>query len=150
MGHAKSVWDLEVYRTARAVSKGVFDLSQTFPKEEMYALTDQVRRSARSVGAQISEAWAKRRYPRHFISKLTDAAAEQFETEHWLSTAAGECGYITQQQADELIAKSQQVGRMLYAMIEKAEQFCSTDKTLIREPDAVYLVEDEDEEDGDR
>ena len=70
VGYAKSFKDLRVYQKAREVSGAVFKLSKAFPKEEMYSLTDQIRRAARSVGAQIAEAWGKRRYEKHFVSKL--------------------------------------------------------------------------------
>ena len=82
MIYAKSYRDLEVYKLLRELSKDIFDLSKIFPKEETYSLTDQIRRSSRSVGAQISEAWAKRRYEKHFVSKLTDADGESQETQH--------------------------------------------------------------------
>ena len=92
--HAKSFRDLEVYKLARQLSLEIFKTSKSFPKEEMYSLTDQIRRSSRSVGAQITEAWAKRRYKKHFISKLTDADGEQQETQHWIETAL-DCGYLS-------------------------------------------------------
>ena len=92
--YAKSFKDLEVYQLVRQLSLEIFKTSKSFPKEEMYSLTDQIRRSSRSVGAQIAEAWAKRRYKKHFISKLTDADGEQQETQHWIETAL-DCGYIT-------------------------------------------------------
>jgi four helix bundle protein len=81
-GYAGSFKDLRVYQKAREVSHAVFVLSRSFPGNEMYSLTDQIRRAARSVGAQIAEAWGKRRYEKHFVSKLTDADAEQMETQH--------------------------------------------------------------------
>ena len=71
---------MEVYKLSRALSKEIFEISKNFPKEEMFSLTDQIRRSSRSVGAQIAEAWAKRKYEKHFVSKLTDADGEQLET----------------------------------------------------------------------
>ena len=74
--YAVSFRDLLVYRKARELSPAIFKLSKRFPKEETYSLTDQVRRSSRSIGAQISEAWAKRRYEKHFLSKLTDSDGE--------------------------------------------------------------------------
>ena len=86
--HARSFKDLIVYHKARATAKRIFEISKRFPREEMYSLTDQARRSSRSVGAQIAEAWAKRRYEKHFVSKLTDADGEQQETRHWIETAA--------------------------------------------------------------
>jgi four helix bundle protein len=82
MEYVKSFRDLEVYKLSRALAKDVFDGSKTFPKEEMYSLTDQIRRASRSIGGQIAEAWGKRRYERHFVSKLTDADGEQLETQH--------------------------------------------------------------------
>src|SRR5262245_65652023 len=81
--HAKSFRDLIVHQRARKVAQIVFELSKSFPREEAYSLTDQVRRASRSIGAQIAEAWGKRQYERHFVSKLTDADAEQLETQHW-------------------------------------------------------------------
>src|SRR5512142_1823724 len=93
--YATSFRDLIVYRKARELSLEIFRLTKRFPKEEMYSLTDQIRRSSRSIGAQIAEAWAKRRYEKHFVSKLTDAEGEQQETQHWLETA-GDCGYLAE------------------------------------------------------
>jgi four helix bundle protein len=92
MEHANSFKELVVYQKARDLAKSVFEITKTFPKEEMYSLTDQIRRSSRSIGAQIAEAWSKRRYERHFISKLTDADAEQLETQHWIIVAQ-DCEY---------------------------------------------------------
>jgi four helix bundle protein len=84
--YAASFRDLIVYRKARELSLDIFSITKRFPKEEMYSLTDQIRRSSRSVGAKIAEAWAKRRYEKHFISKLTDSDGEQQETQHWIET----------------------------------------------------------------
>lgn len=92
--YVNSFRDLLVYQKSRALAQVVFQVTKQFPKEEMYALTDQIRRSSRSIGAQIAEAWAKRRYEKHFLSKLTDADGEQQETQHWLETAV-DCSYIT-------------------------------------------------------
>lgn len=78
--YVKDFRDLEVYKLARKLAKIIFEISQDFPPEERYSLTSQIRRSSRSVGAQIAEAWAKRRYKAHFISKLTDSDGEQRET----------------------------------------------------------------------
>jgi four helix bundle protein len=87
MEYVKSFTALEVYKLSRQLSKTIFEVSKRFPKEEMYSLTDQIRRSSRSVGAQLAEAWAKRTYERHFVSKLTDADGEQLETQHWIEIA---------------------------------------------------------------
>ncbi len=92
--YARSFKELRVYQKAHEVSQAVFRISKAFPKEEMYSLTDQMRRSARSIGAQMAEAWGKRRYEKHFISKLSDADAEQMETQHWIGESLA-CGYIT-------------------------------------------------------
>lgn len=121
--HAQNFRDLVVYQRARQASRLGFDLSKRFPREEAYALTDQMRRAVRSVAAQIAEAWGTRRYERHFISKLTDADAEQFEAQHWAEVAA-DCGYITPDQRDGLLGLLQEVGRMVGSMIAKADQFC--------------------------
>jgi four helix bundle protein len=87
MEYVESFRDLEVYKFSRLLSKEIFELTKSFPKEEMYSMTDQVRRSSRSIGAQIAEAWGKRRYEKHFVSKLTDADGEQLETQHWIELA---------------------------------------------------------------
>ncbi|MBT3201902.1 MAG: four helix bundle protein [Phycisphaerales bacterium] len=127
--HARSFWDLLVYQKAKKVSRKVFELTREFPPEEKYSLTDQVRRSSRSVGAQIAEAWAKRRYRKHFISKLTDADGEQLETQHWIESAY-DCKYITNEQRDALMADLSEIGCMLGSMIQKADSFCLTDKPI--------------------
>lgn len=117
--------ELEVYKKQREVSKEVFRLSKDFPPEEKYSLTDQIRRSSRSVGAQIAEAWAKRLYPKHFISKLTDADGEQLETQHWLIEAL-DWNYLSHDEYHELTQKCEELGRMLGAMIRKADSFASS------------------------
>ena len=137
--YAKSHRDLIVYQKTRALANEIFILTKSFPKEEMYSLTDQVRRSSRSVGAQIAEAWAKRRYEKHFISKLTDADGEQHETQHWLETAL-DCGYISQAQAQTLVEKCREVGRLLGGMMEKADLFCNPSSRSVRESQAEYFV----------
>jgi four helix bundle protein len=123
MVYVKSFRDLEVYKLAREVAKEIFIISKEFPKEEKYSLTDQIRRSSRSVGAQIAEAWGKRRYEMHFISKLTDADAEQLETQHWLEVSE-ESQYIDTLERDHLLAKCESIGKMLYSMIDKSSTFC--------------------------
>jgi four helix bundle protein len=124
--HARSFRDLHVYQKAKCVAKHVFELTRRFPQEERYSLTDQVRRSSRSIGAQIAGAWAKRQYKKHFVSKLTDADGEQQETQHWIDSAH-DCKYITDQQRNALIADLAEIGRMLGAMIQKADSFCVSD-----------------------
>lgn len=124
MEYVKSFRDLEVYKLSRQLSKEIFEVSRKFPKEEMYSLTDQVRRSSRSVGGQIAEAWAKRKYEKHFVSKLTDADGEQLETQHWIETAQ-DCSYITTELANDLLQRYASVGKMLNSMIKKAPTFCN-------------------------
>ena len=85
---------LRVYQAALKLQQAIFQKSKIWPREEKFSLTDQIRRSSRSIGANIAESWAKRNYPSHFISKLTDADGELQETSHWLSTALA-CEYIT-------------------------------------------------------
>jgi len=92
-----SAKDLNVYKLAYARSMTIYNLSQTWPKEEKYSLTDQVRRSSRSVCANLREAWAKRRYEAHFVSKLTDCDGENSETDTWLDYAK-DCHYISSEQ----------------------------------------------------
>jgi len=123
MTYVKSFRDLEVYRLAREVSKEIFILSKGFPVEEKYSLTDQIRRSSRSIGAQIAEAWGKRKYEMHFISKLTDADSEQLETQHWLEVSE-ECSHITSETAKHLLQKCESIGKMLQSMIDKSGTFC--------------------------
>lgn len=123
MAYVKSFRDLEVYKLARELSKEIFQISKSFPKEETYSLTDQIRRSSRSVGAQIAEAWAKRKYEKHFISKLTDADGEQQETQHWLETAS-DCNYIDKTTLKSLLNKCESIGKMLNGMMSKSKLFC--------------------------
>jgi four helix bundle protein len=114
--------DLVAYRRAFGIGVRIFDLSRTWPVEEKYALTDQVRRSSRAVGANIAEAWAKRRYPAHFVSKLSDADAELHETEHWLGCALKH-GYLLQEQFNALRCELMEIGRMPGGMMVKPESF---------------------------
>ena len=138
--YAKSFRDLLVYQKARQMSQEIFQLTKTFPKEERYALTDQVRRSSRSIGAQIAEAWAKRRYERHFLSKLTDADGEQQETQHWLEIAV-DCEYLNQQQVNILLRKCEEIGRLLGGMMTKSSLFCGESEKTIRESTVRYFIE---------
>ena len=123
MSYVKSYRDLEVYRLAREVSKEIYILSKEFPGEERYSLTDQVRRSSRSIGAQIAESWGKRKYENHFISKLTDADSEQLETQHWIEVSE-ECNYINSEISKRLLQKCESIGKMIQSMIDKSSAFC--------------------------
>jgi four helix bundle protein len=112
MSMAFSFKDLDSYKLAREVSFEIFIISKSFPSDEKYSLTDQIRRSSRSVGAQIAESWGKRCYEKYFISKLTDADSEQFETQHWLEIAF-ECNYITKEQFTLQSTKCVSLGKMV-------------------------------------
>ncbi len=135
--YAKSFRELNVYALQKKVSRRIFIPTKRFPREEAFSLTDQVRRAVRSVGGQIAEAWGKRRYPKHFISKLTDADGEQMETQHWLDEAL-DCGYISNTEHSELIADLEGIGRMLGAMMQKADRFCGGDPWGIHEELALH------------
>ena len=126
MGMSKviqSFREMPVYRDAFALQQEIFRISKKWPKEEMYALTDQIRRSSRSIGANIGESWAKRRYPAHFKTKLTDSDAELQETLHWLYTAAA-CEYINESVTTDLVEKAESIGRQVGAILRDAESFC--------------------------
>ena len=140
LGYVKHFKDLEVYKRQRELSGDVFRLSKRFPTEEKFSLTDQLRRASRSIGAQIAEAWTKRLYPKHFVSKLSDADGEQVETQHWL-IEAGDCGYLDEADSKRLLALCEEIGRMLGSMMRKAETFSSRHYTLHEEP-PPYLIDD--------
>jgi four helix bundle protein len=114
--------DLIVYQKAFRLAMRVFDVSKSFPRDEAYSLTSQVRRSSRSVCLNLREAWAKRRYRAHFLSKLTDSDGENNETETALDFAL-ECGYLTREVHQELIALCGEIGRMLGSMIRNPDTF---------------------------
>jgi four helix bundle protein len=117
-----SAKDLEVYKRAYELGQRVFEVSKSFPSEEKFALTSQIRRSARSVCLNLREAWAKRRYESHFVSKLTDCDGENSETDSSLDFAL-DCGYITREQHTELVGLCEEVGKMLGAMINNPRSF---------------------------
>src|ERR1700690_905121 len=119
--YAGSFKDLQVYQKTREVSRTVF------------------RRSACSIGAQIAEAWGKRRYDKHFVSKLTDADAEQMETQHW-GGEARDCGYLAPADASQLNSRLEEIGRMLNSMIEKADSFCGPPDGVLREQATEYFT----------
>jgi len=117
--------DLIVYEKSYQLSLEIFEITKGFPKEEKYVLVDQIRRSSRSVPANIAEAWAKRRYPKSFISKLIDSLAEEAETEVWLDTSR-DCKYIGQEKHTNLIEQYKEVAKMLNSMINNPEKFCQS------------------------
>lgn len=114
--------DLLAYKKAFDLSMLIFDVSKSFPKEETYSLTDQIRRSSRSVCANISEAYRKRRYPKHFISKLTDADGENSETSTWLDFALA-CDYMTPEAHTEFIDEGKEIGKLINYMINNPGKF---------------------------
>ena len=116
--------DLIVYQKAYKVSMEIFYLTQSYPREETYSLTDQIRRSSRSVTANLAESWAKRRYIKVFVNKLTDSLGEALETENWLLYSK-DCGYISEENFHDLMLQYDEVRKMLISMINKPEKFCS-------------------------
>jgi four helix bundle protein len=101
MGRIQNHWDLEVYQMAMDLSGRVFRATQKFPREEMFALTDQIRRSSRAISALIAEGWRRRRYAAAFVDKLNQAEAEAAETQSWLEHAV-QCGYLAAEDGREL------------------------------------------------
>ena len=119
----KSVRDLIVYRKAFEAAMQIFQVSKTFPREELYSLTDQIRRSSRSVCSNIAEAWRKRRYRAVFVNKLSDSAQEAAETQTWLEFALA-CNYIDKEAYEKLFNEYEEIFAMLHSMTEKADTFC--------------------------
>lgn len=113
---------LKVYQMAYALAMEIYELTKTFPKEEIYSLSDQIRRSSRSVCANIGEGYRKRRYPKHFSSKMTDADGECSETMIWVDFAK-DCKYITEVKHSDFDKQYQEVGRMLGSMADNPERF---------------------------
>jgi four helix bundle protein len=144
LAHAQSFRDLIVYQKSRKLAKAILELTKSFPRDEKFSLTDQIRRSSRSIGANIAESCAKRRYEKHFVSKLTDSDGEQMETQHWIETAL-DCEYIDQNTSDQLVEKCLEVGRMLNGMMDKANMFCGEPPHTMREEAAEYLVDSDDD-----
>ncbi len=114
--------ELEVYKRAYAAAMKVFELSKAFPREERYSLIDQIRRSSRSVAANLAEGWWKRRYEAAFISKLSDCEAEAAETQTWIQFAV-DCQYIERDTAAELYKEYDEVLSMLVHMIHHSDQW---------------------------
>jgi four helix bundle protein len=115
--------ELRVYEAAFELQQRVFKITKSFPREELYSLTDQFRRASRSIGANITEAWQKRRYPANFISKLTDSDGEQAETQHWIGTSLA-CEYISRAEHDDLLDKCFEIGRQLGTMMAAPDKWC--------------------------
>ena len=121
-----SAKDLIVYKKSYTLGMRIFEVTKRFPPEERYALTGQLRRSSRSPCRSLREAWAKRRYRAHFVSKLTDADGENAETGTSLDFAH-DCGYITDDEHKEMTAACAEIGRMLGAMITSPDKFLTSD-----------------------
>ena len=119
---AKRIQDTKVYELALKLAMEIFEVSKRFPTEEKYSLTDQVRRSSRSVCANLSESYRKRQYPSHFVSKVSDADMENSETQTWLEFAFA-CKYISETQLIDFQAKSEEIGKLLYHMIHNPEKY---------------------------
>jgi len=120
--------DLEVYQRAMEAAMVIFEASKTFPREETYALTDQIRRSSRSVCANLAEAWRKRRYKGAFLSKLSDVEGEAAETEVWIEFAK-RCAYLPRDQADTLYQSYEAILRTIVGMITHPETWIISDDT---------------------
>ena len=114
--------DLKVYKLAYTLAMHIFNVTKSFPPEEKYSLTDQIRKSSRSVAANIAEAWKRRHYPKMFISKTIDSASEAAETEVWLDFSR-DCGYLDKSTYNELMEGYDEVNRMLFGMVMKPDRF---------------------------
>lgn len=130
------VEQLRVYQTAFEVAMHLFEHSKTWPEEERYALTDQVRRSSRAVCANLSEAWAKRLYPKHFVSKLSDVHGEAAETLPWIAFAT-EYGSLTRDEARPLSASCRHVIGGVVRMMNQTDRWCGP-SALVREEEIAY------------
>lgn len=119
---AKSFKDLDVYTNAMEIAMEIFQLTKGFPKEETYSLTDQIRRSSRSVCANIGEAWRKRRYKAAFIAKLSDIEAEATETQVWIEIAT-RCGYIEKSRSKELDERYEKIISQIVSMLKNADSW---------------------------
>lgn len=124
MSQINSFKDLIVYQEAYKLAMEIFEISKSFPKEEKYSLTDQIRRSSRSVTSCIAESWAKRRYVKAFINKLTDSLGEEYETEVWLDYSK-DSNYITEPKHKDLMNGYDEVRKMLISIINNHDKWCS-------------------------
>jgi len=123
MAIIRSFRDLNVYKATRQEAQKIFLRSRSFPPEERYALTDQIRRSSRAVKAMIAEAWGRRRYRGVFVSKIDEALGESTETQSWLDDCL-DCGYISAAEFREMDSAWQSIGAMLNRMTARADDFC--------------------------
>jgi len=123
MSKIESFKDLIVYHKAYKLAMEIFEISKSFPKEEKYSLTDQIRRSSRAVTSCIAESWARRRYEKSFVSKLIDSLGEEFETETWLDYSH-DCKYISNADHVRLLQEYNEVKKMLISMINNPSKWC--------------------------
>ncbi|MGK7952894.1 MAG: four helix bundle protein [Xenococcaceae cyanobacterium] len=122
MASIRSFKELRVWQNAMDVAMKIFELTKSFPIEERYSLTDQMRRSSRSVAANLTEAWRKRRYPAAFVSKLSDAESEAAETQTWIEIAR-RCGYLSQSEAEHLDSRLEEILAQLVTMASSPEKW---------------------------
>jgi len=125
MAFIKSFRELEVYKLALQEARKIFVITKAFPRDEVYSMSSQIRRSSRAVTAMLAESWARRIYPAAFVSKLNEALGEAMETQAWLDNALN-CGYIDSKLHSELDNEWQHIGAMLNKMIQKPEGFCQS------------------------
>jgi four helix bundle protein len=123
MSKIESFKDLIVYQKAYKLAMEIFEISKSFPKEEKYSLTDQMRRSSRSVTSCLAESWAKRRYEKSFVNKLTDSLGEENETEVWLDYSM-DCKYIQKETHKRVLSEYDEVRMMLISMINNPDKWC--------------------------
>lgn len=122
MANIRSFKYLRVWQNAMEIAMKIFEITKSFPVEERFSLTDQIRRSSRSVAANIAESWKKRRYPAAFVSKLNDAESEVAETQTWIEIAL-RCGYLAREESSYLDQRCDEVSGQLVAMISHPEQW---------------------------
>lgn len=122
MDNIRSYKELRVYRSAMEAAMRIYELTKSFPTEERYSLTDQIRRASRSVCANIGEGWRKRRYPAHFVSKLSDSESEAEETRVWLEFS-WKCGYMSRERAEEIDRQYDQIIGQLVRMIQRPHEW---------------------------
>jgi four helix bundle protein len=125
--------DLKVYQRAFKLAMEIFNLSKSFPQEERYSLTSQIRRSSRSVAANIAEGFRKRQYPNMFVSKLADSDAEAAETQVWLDFAQA-CGYLTEERRRQLVTGYEELGKMIGSMMANPERFAPSREDAEKRP----------------
>lgn len=125
MAVIRSFRELEVYKLALVQAEKIFSITKEFPKEEMFALSNQIRRSSRAVSALLAESWARRPYPAAFVNEIDEALGETMETQAWLDHAHV-CDYISAVQHRELDAAWQHIGAMLTNMMRRADEFCKS------------------------